>query len=71
MFIKYLVAVFITTKKATIRKQIEKPIVVITAVYNAENYIDKCIRSVAAQDYENYRMIIINDASTDRTAERD
>ena len=56
-------------EEATIRKQIEKPIVVITAVYNAENYIDKCIRSVAAQDYENYRMIIINDASTDRTAE--
>ena len=56
-------------EEATIRKQAEKPIVIITAVYNAENYIDKCIRSVAAQDYENYRMIIINDASTDRTAE--
>ena len=56
-------------EEATIRKQEEKPIVIITAVYNAENYIDKCIRSVAAQDYDNYQMIIINDASTDRTAE--
>ena len=56
-------------EETTIRKQAEKPIVIITAVYNAENYIDKCIRSVAAQDYDNYRMIIINDASTDRTAE--
>lgn len=42
---------------------------VITAVYNAENYIDKCIRSVAAQDYDNYTMYIIDDASTDNTVQ--
>ena len=56
-------------EESSVRKQTEKSIVIITTVYNAENYIDKCIRSVAAQDYDNYRMIIINDASTDRTAE--
>jgi glycosyltransferase involved in cell wall biosynthesis len=40
---------------------------VITPVYNAENYIERCINSVAQQDYSNYQMIIIDDASTDGT----
>lgn len=40
---------------------------VVTPVYNAENYINKCIESVSAQDYNNYRMFIIDDSSTDNT----
>lgn len=40
---------------------------VITPVYNAEAYIENCIRSVAAQDYNHYKMYIIDDASTDNT----
>jgi glycosyltransferase involved in cell wall biosynthesis len=40
---------------------------VITPVYNAQNYIKRCIESVAAQDYNNYEMTIIDDASTDNT----
>jgi glycosyltransferase involved in cell wall biosynthesis len=45
----------------------QKSIGIITTVYNAENYIEKCIRSVAAQDYEQYHMYIVDDASTDNT----
>lgn len=45
----------------------QKRIVVISPVWNAENYIEKHIRSVAAQDYNNYLHIIVNDASTDST----
>ena len=45
----------------------QKEIGVITAVYNAENYIEKCIRSVAQQDYRWYTMYIVDDASTDNT----
>ena len=47
----------------------QKSFGILTAVYNAENYIEKCIRSVAAQDYDNYHMYIIDDCSTDRTVE--
>jgi len=45
----------------------QRRIVVISPVWNAENYIENHIRSVAAQDYSNYLHIIINDASTDST----
>ena len=45
----------------------EQKIVVISTMYNAENYIERCIQSVAQQDYDNYHHIIIDDASTDRS----
>lgn len=38
---------------------------VITPLYNAENYIKDTIRSVQAQTYTNWEMIIIDDASAD------
>lgn len=45
------------------------PITIVTPVYNAEKYIERCIKSVAQQDYPNYKMIIVDDASTDNTVE--
>jgi FkbM family methyltransferase len=42
-------------------------IYIVTPVYNAESYIGRCIDSVAQQDYQYYKMIIIDDASTDST----
>ena len=45
----------------------EQKIVIITPTYNSDKYIDRCIRSVISQDYDNYEMIIIDDASTDNT----
>lgn len=49
----------------SIRKMPEQKIVVIAPFYNAKDYIDKCIQSVLAQDYDNWEMHVINDASTD------
>lgn len=47
-----------------------KLISIITPVYNAENYIKRCIKSVAQQDYANYKMYIIDDCSTDATRQQ-
>lgn len=47
----------------------EQPIVVVSTFYNCANYIERCIDSVATQDYDNYTHILINDASTDNTAQ--
>lgn len=45
----------------------EQPIVVVSTFYNAEQYIAGCIESIAAQDYDNYQVYLVNDASTDST----
>lgn len=49
---------------------VEQPIVVISTFYNAEQYIERCIQSVAQQDYDNYHHILIDDCSTDDSFNR-
>jgi len=45
-----------------------KPVVsIITANYNSEKYIEETIISVQAQQFENWEMIIVDDASTDNS----
>jgi len=45
----------------------ERHILVVVPYYNASQYIAKCIESIAAQDYENYLVVLINDCSTDNS----
>lgn len=44
----------------------EKVSVIIPA-YNAEKTIVKCIKSLLAQTYPNYEIIVVNDGSKDKT----
>jgi len=48
-----------------LQKLPERKIYIISPFYNGANYIGDCIKSVAAQNYENYTHIIIDDASHD------
>ena len=58
---------FMLTEDFIESKNKQRHIDIITTCYNAENYIKKCILSVAQQDYDYYTMHIIDDASTDNT----
>lgn len=40
---------------------------IIIPVYNKEKYLDKSIKSILNQTYENFELIIINDGSTDNS----
>ena len=42
---------------------------VILPAYNAEDTIDEAVQSILAQTYTDYELIIVDDGSTDRTAE--
>lgn len=50
--------------------QSENPLVsVIMPAYNVEKYIEAAIRSVLSQTYTNWELLVLDDGSTDRTAE--
>ena len=41
--------------------------IIVTTLYNAENYIDKCIGSLMGQDFKNFKCYITDDMSTDNS----
>ena len=40
---------------------------IVVPVYNCENYIERCIKSLLEQTYKNIEIILINDGSKDRS----
>ncbi|MDH8678589.1 glycosyltransferase [Fusibacter bizertensis] len=47
------------------------PLITIGVIsYNSEKYIDECIKSIIKQDYPNYEIFIVDDASMDNTREK-
>lgn len=48
----------------------EKPMVsIVITVYNAERYIGACIKAALAQTYPDFEVLVVDDGSTDRTAQ--
>ena len=46
----------------------KNPIIsIIVPVYNAKNYIEKCLNSILNQDIKDFEIIVVNDASDDDT----
>lgn len=55
--------------KARSQAEFRDPLVsILIPAYNMAEYIDRCINSVLLQNYRNWEIIFIDDASTDRTA---
>lgn len=42
---------------------------VIVPVYNAQKYLDKCIKSILNQKFKGFELILVNDGSTDKSLE--
>lgn len=53
-------------KKAPVVTE-EKPFVIVVPSYNNQAFYEKNLRSIEEQKYQNFRVIYINDASTDKT----
>jgi len=65
----YLCLTFFHTSKSyqTTSTVEEKPIAVIIPSYNNKNWYKRNLKSIFQQEYDNYRIIYINDASPDKT----
>lgn len=51
-------------------KDLAQPLIsIIVPVYNADRYLRECIESILNQSYENFQLILIDDGSTDASAD--
>mgnify|MGYP000405818184 CR=1 FL=1 len=46
-----------------------KKVSIIVPVYNAAEYVGKCLESIALQDYKNIEIIVVEDGSDDESPE--
>ena len=51
------------------RNHVSRLVSVLIVTYNAEGYLRKCLDSIAAQDYPNIEIVIVDNASQDATAQ--
>ena len=63
-------ACYLLGENPTLNRQdkIENPLFsIIMPIYNVERYLEQCIESVLAQDYQNYELILVDDGSPDNS----
>ena len=54
--------------KERLQDKVENPLFsIIVPIYNVERYLEQCIESVLAQDYQNYELILVYDGSPDNS----
>ena len=54
--------------KEKLQDKVENPLFsIIVPIYNVERYLEQCIQSVIAQDYQNYELILVDDGSPDNS----
>lgn len=63
---RFLLIAFLSVFLA-VHAYVEKPIVVLTTSYNNQRWVKESLRSIFSQDYSNYRVIYVDDASKDQT----
>lgn len=51
------------------KNQEEKPFVIVSSSYNGKQFADGCLTSIFNQKYKNYRVVCIDDASSDGSGE--
>ena len=51
------------------KEKMNKKISIIVPVYNLENYLERCVRSLLQQSYNNLEVILVDDGSTDNSSE--
>ncbi len=47
----------------------QPPVTVIVPAYNEEKVIEKCLESILRSDYANFRIVVVDDGSTDATSQ--
>ena len=46
-----------------------KKVSIIVPVYNAQDFLERCVNSILQQEYTNFELLLLDDGSTDRSAE--
>mgnify|MGYP001226356648 FL=1 len=44
-------------------------VAVVTSVYNGEDFLEQCVHSILDQTFRDFEFIILNNGSTDETAQ--